>query len=97
MRIKITTKHGDQFRVCVVDDEGRTHRMFTYSTVMGARRAAEAWRVAYGDLRDRRHRVGDEEISGMILALILSFKLAAALLVSIFRTCQSPDLVAPHL
>jgi hypothetical protein len=37
------------FQVRVVDVEGRTLQMFTYQTIEGARRAARAWTVAYGN------------------------------------------------
>jgi hypothetical protein len=55
MHIEIL-KHAIQgFQVRVVDAGGRTLRMFTYRTIEGARRAAQAWTVAYGDcpIRDK--------------------------------------------
>ena len=51
MRIEISKSKDGEFKVCVVDAEGQTLRMFKYRTIESARRAAQAWTVAYGDCR----------------------------------------------
>jgi hypothetical protein len=47
--LKDVIKGSATFRVRVVDANGRTARMFTYTTIESARRAAQAWTVAYGN------------------------------------------------
>jgi hypothetical protein len=51
MRIAIDIpKHASEgFQVRVVDADWFTLRIFTYSTIESARRAARAWTVAYGN------------------------------------------------
>jgi len=49
MHIEISKSADWEFKVRVVDAEGETLRTFKYSTIESARRAAEAWRVAFGD------------------------------------------------
>jgi hypothetical protein len=49
MHIEILKDAVKGFQVRVVDADGRIVRTFTYPTVEGARRAARAWTVAYGN------------------------------------------------
>jgi hypothetical protein len=49
MHIEILKGDFKGFRVHVVDAGGRTVRTFTYPTIEGARKAARAWTVAYGN------------------------------------------------
>jgi hypothetical protein len=42
---------SDHVEVRVIDDQGMTIRKFTYRDLLAARRAAEAWSVAYGDCK----------------------------------------------
>lgn len=51
MRIEIVKDKVVGFQVRVVNDDGQILRMFVYRTIEAARRAAEAWTVAYGDCR----------------------------------------------
>jgi hypothetical protein len=55
MHIEILAHKPTGYEVRVVDADGRTIRMFTYSTLESARRAARAWTVAYGNcpIRDK--------------------------------------------
>jgi hypothetical protein len=48
MHIEIS-KAINGFQVRVVDADGHIVRTFTYPTIEGARRAARAWTVAYGN------------------------------------------------
>jgi hypothetical protein len=49
MHIEILKGDLKGFRVRVVDADGRIVRTFSYPTIDGARRAARAWTVAYGN------------------------------------------------
>jgi hypothetical protein len=49
MHIEILKGDFKGFRVRVVDADGLTLRTFAYPTIESARRAARAWRVAYGN------------------------------------------------
>jgi hypothetical protein len=49
MHIEIAEHRPTGYEVRVVDSDGITVRMFIYSTIEAARRAARAWRVAHGD------------------------------------------------
>jgi hypothetical protein len=49
MHIEIVGHKPTGYEVRVVGADGITVRMFTYSTIQAARRAARAWKVAYGD------------------------------------------------
>jgi hypothetical protein len=49
MHIEILAHKPTGYEVRVVDADGRTIRMFTYSTIENARKAARAWTAAYGN------------------------------------------------
>jgi hypothetical protein len=49
MHIEILAHKPTGYEVRVVDADGRTVRMFTYSTLESARKAARAWTAAYGN------------------------------------------------
>jgi hypothetical protein len=49
MHIEILRHAPTGYEVRVVGRDGQTIRTFTYRTIEAARRAARAWRVAYGN------------------------------------------------
>jgi hypothetical protein len=49
MHIEILPHRSTGYDVRVVDAGGRTVRTFTYPAIEGARKAAWAWTVAYGN------------------------------------------------
>ena len=49
MHIRILAHKPTGYEVRVVDADGRTIRMFIYSTIENARKAARAWTAAYGN------------------------------------------------
>jgi DUF971 family protein len=49
VHIEIRAHKSTGYEVRVVDADGHTVRMFTYSTLESARKAARAWTAAYGN------------------------------------------------
>jgi hypothetical protein len=49
MHIEILAHKPTGYEVRVVDAGGRTVRVFIYTTIESARRAAKAWTAAYGN------------------------------------------------
>ena len=49
MHIEIVPYKSTGYEVRVVDADGHTVRMYTYSTLESARKAASAWTAAYGN------------------------------------------------
>ena len=51
MHIEIIKHASKGFQIRIVDPEGKMRLMLTYPNIQSARRAAQAWTVAYGDCR----------------------------------------------